>query len=460
MKRFEVFLIVLLLILLIAPRILVYVNQGTGILTTDARDRYIPQAEKQLESFKNFFAQTGPAYSFLLLYFKLVNNDMVTGPVLIQHVLGIFSAFLIYIYLRRISILLAFTTVFLVFTNELSVGVEHYLLRDSLASSLLIILMFLMFYRVEKNIKSPISKGTTAGILAIVLCLVRVEFVVLIVLLPFLLLFCIKKYTGTYSKAIIVKYIGFYFLPFLIFGAILYSGHNKVKFQQYSGAYFNIAYHSLDPSVFRYNNSKYPELLSQYRQIMNKEGSVTNSMGYFYTATQKYLVEHPEIHMNFLKLMDCIFIEMVVNNPVNYLKSYSKNLTSMTLANGQQSQTLVKKTDVTKFKMVDILIKIFTYPAYNLRLELVSKFIVFSFLICLPVLFLQIKKLPIQIMVSLFVVVVQLLVLSAVADPVFRFAYPITPFYFAVTIYLISVAIQYIKTALEQTSKAFRARLE
>lgn len=436
------FLPIVLLLFLIVPRIVVYLNQGPGVVGTDATARYFPQVDKQSQSLKYFFTQTGAPYSSVLLFFKTVSNNMVGGTVILQHIIGLLTAFMIFIFFHRVNRYFAFMVSFLVFSSRLSVGLEHYISRESLTSFLLIALVFLMFYVKEKIISNPIYKGFLAGCVALLLFLFRIEYIVLVVFLPLLLVFIIKKYRNPdaqFSRRYFLKYFCAYFTPFLIIGILNISIRRELRFQQYTRTYFNIAFHSLNPQVFEYGNSNYPELLEDYRKILKLNKTVTKSMGQFYKVTEKYLLQHPELKMRQLDLMDRIFVEMIIKNPINFFKSYLNNLKSQALGNNEHHYSIKKQRSPTGIKIIDGILYVFTWPTYKLTFSRLNIAVFYIFLLALPVFIIKRRILPEQIIVALFITTIHLLLISGISNAIFRFRYPIDSFLFSIPLYFIIV---------------------
>ena len=141
----DVILISVLSAVLIIPRILLYFVLGRGLVGTDGQVRYIPQAQQLAQSFSHFFTQGRlPLYSTMLMVFGQITHDYVTGPVIIQHLLGLITALLVFFYFRKINLPLAIAVSLIVYAGLFSLFMEHYLLREALAAFLMVSLVFLL----------------------------------------------------------------------------------------------------------------------------------------------------------------------------------------------------------------------------------------------------------------------------------------------------------------------------
>jgi len=377
----------------------------------------------------------------------------------LQHVLGVITALLIFAFYKRINGCLAFVISMMVFSNAAAVGLEHYVLRDSIVAFLQTLLIFLMFTTGKSRL--PGMQGAIAGVISIVIVLIRIEMIVLVLLLP-LLWFLLNRYhnpssgDNAFGKRF-VRYAGGYGLPFAIVLALIgfmrYTQNDEYHFSQYSGCYFNVAYHGLDPAVFYYQGSRYPELLESYQKTLEDQKTVTKSMGLFYEATQKYLAKHSEIEMNFLQLMDNIFVEMVIKNFSAYLKSYYVNLKNQALGNNGLGISVKPKPYPTGNKYIDRLFWVATYPAFYPSKAMVNKILFTLFVITFPFILFNFRRLPNQIVVAVFVTLVVLTVLSGVASATYRFRYPIEAFMFSVPLYALYV---FVRTAVLKITKIFQ----
>jgi len=435
LERKEIYMTAILLFFLILPRILAYLSCSCfGIARTDAIDRYFPQVEKLKESFSSFFTLTGPAYSAILYFFKNVFNDMITRPVILQHIAGILSGLLVFYFFKRTNKWLAFATSILVYSSQRSAMIEHYILRDSL-SAFFLILLVVIFFTQRKRIfinNWPILSGILAGITGVLLVFMRIEFIVLIFVLPFGHIIKRNFFDKQRLNFGDTKYMVSYFLPLLMVLMIYATVKDKYAFQQYTGTTFNIAYHSLDPSVFNYDGSNHPELLKSYQKILRENGNVSQSMSQFYDATKEYLSRHKEIHLTFLQLMDQVFFEMVFKNPIGYFKSYIVNLSKMMI--GNEDLESMGPVPNSYFFMKSIY-GILSFPTYLFDQETVNRIIVCFFIVGIPFLLLTRKQYDFVVFISVFITVLQILLLAFIANPVARFRYPIDPFLYFSALY-------------------------
>lgn len=495
------FLLILLLLFLIIPRITIYFTEGLGSYTVDAEARYFPQAKSLLVSWNVFFSHTGPAYSALLSVFQRFMGDMVIGPVVMQHMIGILTAILTFMIFKNINAFFAFFVTVLVFCSERSVVIEHTILRESIASFFLVLTVYCSINALKKRLEKDSYKLMNiflAGLSGLSLCLVRLEFIILIIVI-FLFIFIIKrKYLSPANQdsgAFLLKCMVMYVLPFVLITLGFYS-ISTFKFSQYGGTKFNIAYHSLRPNVFYYSNSKYPELLKSYQKIVDENKTVirltgsfykkndddllskypvlskypeflikplqkfidenravSRSMESFYKITDDYLLKHHELKMTNLQLMDDIFIEIITKNPVKYIQSYLVNLMNQAL--GEYNQMKLVNINPTGNQYIDALLWIFNFPTFYLKQLAVNVIMLLLSAIIFPYFLLnsgRFNKLPIEISLSLVIVAVHLLVISGISNPVSRFRYPIDPFYFAVPIYGIFLLGQRIRSGKSGSS--------
>lgn len=443
MKRsdsLKTYLFFILLIFLTTPRITIYLVQGFGSYGTDAESRYFPQATVLLSSWTTFFSQTGPGYSAILALFQLVTDSIVVGPVIAQHLAGVITATLIFFIFARINIFLSFLLCLLVFCSQLSVALEHVVLRESLASLFLALTVFFSL-----NGRNELSRSVTtyiyfflAGLSGLLLCLIRIEFVFVVGAIPLFVLihWFVCSHDDNINRGIIItKSLLIYLIPFALILVIFFS-NGKFRFSQYSGTKFNVAYHSLNSDVFYYDNSMYPDLLVSYQEILKKNGTVTKSMASFYKTTDEYLQKHPELKMSRFELMDNIFLEILTKNSLKYLHSYFMNFVNQALGKDEQ-MGLVQKWP-TGSHAINGMVWIFTFPTFYINQGIVNMVVLVISAIAFPYFLINFKrfyKLPIEISLSIVIVITHLIVLGFVANPAARFRYPIDPFYYAVPIY-------------------------
>lgn len=435
----EIYLIGLLLFFLIMPRILAYLSCScSGIAPADATDRYFPQVEKLEESFSSFFSLTGASYSAILYFFKNMFNDMISGPVILQHVAGILSGVLIFFFFKRTNKWHAFATSLLVYSSQRSAMIEHLILRDSLAAFFLILLIVLFFTPRKRYFINdwPMPSGIFVGIIGIVLVFMRIEYIVLIIALPLGHIIKRSRFDRQLLNSGDAKYILGYFLPLLMAVIVYATVKDKYAYQQYGGTYFNIAYHGLDPSVFNYEGSHHPELLTAYQNILREHENITQSMSYFYDASREYLSRHQEIHLTFLQLMDQMFVEMLFKNPFGYLKSYFVNLKKMTVGNNNLAALTMGDFPKASF-FTKRIYEMLSFPTYIFDQKTVNRIIVWFFVVGIPCLMLKIKRYDrdFVVFISVSITVSQLLLLAFIANPVARFRYPIDPFLYFSALY-------------------------
>lgn len=483
----NIFILSLLLFFLILPRIAVYLIFGKGLVGTDAELRYFPQVEKLSESFTNFFYQIGPFYSLFLLFFKKLNIDMVLGPVLIQHIIGVITGVLVFYYFKRINLFLAFLTTVFVYSNWLSLWLEHTILRESLTAFffVLLVLIFSLAAREEKYFKFPCA--FLAGLVGLILVFFRIEFVLLVSFFP-LVFFFAKKGKPLGFKFWDKRFLGWnlgYFLPlfvvFLVSGAIILKNQeqNELQYDSLFGiSYYSLAYHDFLPRIFYYENSRYPGLLEKYQSALEihkeelnnltsagKREKTSRTLNIVLKSTEDYLSLHPEINLSANQLMDKLYLEIIKRNTLIYLEGVATNFKSHLMGMAELHTVSAKSSQLALLKIhlsgkeppqvkdlepVSIFDK--ALRVYIAGMIIFSKILFWLFLISLPILFFKWKIMPPEIIVSLFVVFLHLSVLAILADPSQRFRYAIDPFLYFLQFYLI---LYFLKIFSSKTTKLF-----
>lgn len=464
-KKENIFVFVGLLALLILPRIAAYFLLGSGIIGTDAQSRYFPQTVRLSENISVFFQQTGPAYSLFLLFFKKLNIDIVSGPVLVQHVLGIITALLVFRYFKKINLPLAFFVTLFAYFSWIALWLEHTILREALASFLMVVLVILVS-RASKELKYfQFNFALLAGLMGIALVFVRIEFAVLFVLMP-LILFAARKREFPDFKLrdkIFLRWSFGYFCPLIVVLLVYLALPRPVLVNASYGTYdsrFGIAYFTLIPEAFYYENSSYPELQKKYQNILeesgkNKSGEEINPekrerMGKFYAATAEYLSLRPEINLSPLEIMDQIYLEIMKKNTLIYLKSFGLNLKNHllgiaelnTLKHQGVAASVDTQTSGNKITQIPFLNSLLW--AYNAGLILFSSIVFWLFWPSLAFLLVKWKSLPGEVIISFFIVLIHIPVLAFLADPAHRFRYPIDPFLYFLQFYLIWIFLGFL----------------
>jgi hypothetical protein len=432
--------IVVLVLFLVAPRVVIYLNQGPGIVSTDAKYRYFPQAEKQAKSLKYFLTGTNPAYSTLLLLFKKTTDDMVVGPVILQHICGVVAALVLFVLLKRVNICLAFLVSLLTFSSERSIVFEHAILTDSLFCFLLVVQTFLLVGLSRRSgfVQNSLVKGLAAGTVSWLMLFFRIESIVLLFLFPFFLFFVFRPLRSAWEhkKGDFMKFASGYFLPFFFVFATNQIVREEFQFRQYTGAFFNAAYYYLTPDMFFYESSEHPELLASYKRIIEKEGTVRNAMGAFYSATGEYLKKHPEIEISWVRLMDHMFLEMILENPLDFILCYLRNLRNHILALENLYHFLETEPQTTGIKLVDMGLRFFSWPTFSIDQTLLNKVSFWAYVILLPFAFLNWHRLPEELKIASLVTIVHFLVLAGSVVALSRYRYPLEPFMYSVIIYV------------------------
>lgn len=474
--------LILILFILVLSRIALYPIFGVGIVGTDAEATYLPQVDELSQSLGNIFSQIGPAYSLFLLFFKKITNDVVTGPVFIQHIIGVITGVLVFYYFKRVNLFLAaFVTIF-VYSGWLALWAEHTILRESLAAFFLVslILIFSLAVREEKYFKLPYA--FLAGFTGLILVFFRVEFIILVFLMPLIILVAKKKehpdfkvFDGSYLK----WGLG-YLIPLLIilvvYGGILPKQNNETKYGSWFGiAYLSVAYNGFMPKIFYYENSRYPELLKGYQAALeadiieadkftteNKREKVSRSMSALRAVTENYLSEHSEINLSVNQLMDKVYLEIMTKNTLVYLESFVINLKNHLLGISELNTVLSKDSQITLLKVhlsgnepsdVKDLSSVSIFDkAFRIYIEgmiIFSKILFWLFLVSLPFLFFRWKTLPIEIVISFLVVAIHIFVLAIIADPAHRFRYAIDPFLYFFQLYMILIFLRWVFSELK-----------
>jgi len=438
--------LILLLFLLILPRIAVYPMFGKGMVSTDAEQRYFPQARELSESLANFFHQNGPFYSLFLLFFDKINVDTVAGPVFIQHILGIITALLVFFYFKRINLPLAFFVTIFTYSSWVSLWIEHTILRDSLAAFLLVLSVVLVSLSAKKVKYLNFYFAFLSGLIITILIFTRIEFGALLVSMPFIL-FIIRKREfpdlKIRDKAFFKWNIG-YFLPILIFLVLSITIQPQVSKSETSyNSFFRIAYLNLIPEAFYYNGSDYPELLKEYQKVIETSGGKLESndknrevVGKFQEVTEEYLSEHPETDLSMLQIMDKIYIEIMEKNTLVYSKSFLINVKSQILGVSELN-SLISKYKLSESSRVDRVLR-----DYNIGMVWFSVLLFWLSLISLPFLFIKWRTLPLELAMSFFVSFIKIGVLAFLADANHRFKYPIDPFIYFLQFYLILILLK------------------
>lgn len=478
--------LIIILFILVLSRIALYPIFGAGIVGTDA-GRYFLQADELSQSFGNFFSQIGPVYSLFLLFFKKITNSMVTGPVLIQHTIGVITALLVFYYFKRVNLFLAaFVTVF-VYAGWLSLWLEHTILRGSLTAFFFVLLVLVISLAIREEKYFRPFYAFLAGLLSLILILLRIEFIFLVILFPFIFFF-VKKEEPLNLKFRDKRFLKWglgYFLPlfvvFLIWGCFIFKNKQQDEFQYgslFGVSYHALAYHNFLPRIFYYENSRYPGLLEKYQSALeihreelnnlssvNRREKVRRTLSIVSKSTEDYLSEHPEINLSVNQLMDRVYLEMIEKNTLIYLKGLAVNFKSHLVGMAELHTVLAKDSqltllkihlsgkeplDVKDLKPVSIFDKVFR--AYIVGMIIFSKILFWLFLISLPILFFKWRIMPPEVIVSLFVVFLHLSILAILADPSQRFRYPIDPFLYFLQLYLI---LYFFKTLSPKTVKLF-----
>ena len=412
----------ILLIALLVSRVIIYFAYGNlGVLAPDTTLRYIPQIETLRQSWLSFFSLTGPLYTLFLSLMDYFFGNVVVPTALIQHLLGIVAAFLVFRLLKRIHMDLAFVTVILVFCSPRAAIFEHLIIREAPMMLLLTCYISVLCAIVSiRPVEAPSLKPTSLfflwGFLGVLCLLLRIEYLPVIVLAPMLLFFVLRGWPVVRKSFFIL----IYFLP--IFAAFTMTQITKARFppNQYSNCAFCIAYYSLQNDVFSYppEESAHPSLVMAFQQIMSSCGKMDIACETrIIESAENYLREHPSLKSSGSRnILDDMYLEMMRKNTLVYLKSYGINF----LRQLQGNQELPPSKNSQWWK--DLLRILFPQVIINNVISVL-------FLCAVPLLlFDRTSRSPNAALILLFIVVTQLAVVSFVANPVARFRYPLDPY--------------------------------
>ena len=440
----------LLLVVLVVPRIAVYAALGDGLTPTDATARYFPQAEELTRSFSGFFSMTGPAYTAFLWLFKATTGNMVAGPVAVQHLLGVCTAILVFLLFRRVNTALALAVTVFTYSAVLSLHLEHSILRGSLAGFFMTCWVWLLIIGGSRR---GWLYGALAALVGIILTLIRVEFAALLLLVPLILYIATKTSSpnGNPGRKNLLKWLGGYACLTLVFGAAYLTLPGTQAPAQTYGGILNIAWHTLQPEVFYYDDSEHPELLESYQAALESEaGYLTIDEEYFTVwrmipfqeATREYLLRHPEFGNDMSLMMDRMYLEMMTKNPIVYAGSVAENLQSHLLGRGESISYLntYEKTVAPGLSDLPWLNAAGRLAATSLEwvYSAVESLVFFWLFAAAFVLALfRWKRLPREVRIALMMSAVHLAVLAVAANASHRFRYPLDPLIYFTQGYLI-----------------------
>lgn len=416
----------LLAILLAAPRLSFYLYKSGALLFTDSVVRYIPSVDAVINYWPNYFSVTGPLYVAWIHVFKLVFGvNYLFWVVTLQHLLGWLTALIAYVLLSNIRHngetfkWLWFLAVLFVFSSPSVILYEHSIVRESLSMFFTTIgLSLILRHHMHHDDDSRWMKGLLiATWLLFIGSFVRQEIIFLWIL----------------SVAVVIKMcwryrrLGLVFLmifPPLILSLLYSSGKTiqdtdkLIQRAPYSGATFNVAYHYLRPSNFNYISNRYPELVKAYYDISSKSGGVGDSMGKLYEATNSYIAQN-NLRLDFIAVMDEIFIDQAIHNPREYLLSYFLNLKVLIIGNDElEGVKLSKLVSPSYLKMA------MSYYAWPNRstLNIINAAITVMLVACMIVMK---QKPPLLILIAFVLFVLYLSCVAIFANGVARFRLPV-----------------------------------
>lgn len=472
LKNNQTLLILLgLLLVLVVPRVLVYVALGSGMVPTDAEARYLPQAEELGRSFGVFFSLASPVYSTCLYILGEITGNMVVGMVIVQHILGIGTGLLVFFLLRRINPILAFIVTVLVFSSVLMLWVEHSILREAIAGFCLVAWLSVLFYTIGHEKQPGWLFGVISALIGVVLVLVRIEYIALVFLMPVIFFIVNRmerpdfrlrnrpflKWTGGYTGIVIVFILVYILVP------------GQAGALQTYDRLFNIAWHALQPEVFYYDNSRHPELRDAYQQIIESEEgylsideehfTIYRGMA-FEEATKDYLASNPEIGVTVDEMLDGMYVEMMTRNTGEFLRSYAINVQNHFLGQGEN----IKFTGVFNKNLdeqtagippVNWLLRVSTIALDWVYGIFQSVWFFWLFLGALLVTAFRWKKLPGQVMAVLMICLVHILVLAFIANSTHRFRLALDPLLLFAQLYIIYYSLAFILTRPARRIRTF-----
>lgn len=467
--------------ILVIPRIILFFVLGSGLISTDGQMRYIPQAEQLAQSFSYFFTQIGPLYSAILMIFEKITGDIVSGPIILQHALGVITAILVFFFFKKINLSLAISVTLIVFAGMFSLFIEHWLLREALAAFLLISMVYLVTLSAKETKYMRFTFGLLTGLTGLLLYFTRIEFIGIIIMVP-VILFISKKSLGVSFKIKSMAFWkwtgGYYLLSVTIIITIIianmFTSSLSVAYSPY-GSFSGITYYYLKPSVFDYKDSQYPELLSTYQLKANRSGDSHVDVNALHESIQEYLLQKPEISISDGQLMDRLFLEAASKNPLTVLWSISTNLGNHLMGQGEaefltqinikmgnlslveengtiagvteESNQTTEKTGIL-WQTINLISQ-----AYSTIMGLIYRVLnsaIFAWLLIpsLILMFVKWKNMPIEIIISFLICFTLFGTLALLANPVHRFRYPADPLMYFLQLYLIYLMLKPIVSRL------------
>jgi hypothetical protein len=268
----------------------------------------------------------------------------------------------------------------------------------------------------------------------------RIEFIVLVVLLPFVILFAQKRQTANFkiNNELFLKWVIAYFSPLAIVFIFFTFMPNHKAIGDYNSV-FAVAYCNLSKESFSYENSKYPELLKEYRGILETGKTTCESMAVFYQKTNEYLSNHSELKMSPSKMLDRVYVEIMVKNTFSYAKTFITNLKNHLLGIAEIDSLVIKYRSATGAGLFDIFFWIF-----NVSTIIFYKILFVFFILSLPLLFLKRNHLPYQAFIAFWVSAIHIFVLAFLTNPAHRFRYELDPFIYFIQFYAILALLKWL----------------
>ncbi len=461
----------LLLACLILARIAVYAIFGHGLVDSDAQARYLPQLEEFSRNPHNIVTQIGPLYTIFLFTFRTLTPDFVTSTVMAQHILGVLTALLVYRFFRPMGDWLSLFVTAFVYAGWLALWLEHGILRESVTAFAVVGLVTLVHGVLTKAGTPRPFSAIAAGCAGTCVVLLRVELIVLVVALPiFFALGLIGR--SDWSNRSMWRWSAMYFVPLVaVLGLIVaLKPAHTARFHYgsvFDTAYYSLAYHGFMPRIFQYEQSRYPELLAEYRSTLaahrteidaftDTRDRTSRIFNLFEQVTEDYLSRHPELASKPGELTDRVFLDLARHNTFVYLQAVAINFASHLRGMAELRSARLKTGTVDRMRMyvggqdppktvaagsggVRSVRSVVLDTAFRLYLSATwwcSNVLLALSLIAAPIVFTKWRAIPSEVVLCGCVVGLHLVVLSVVGDPAQRFRYPIDPFLYFVQAYL------------------------
>lgn len=426
-----------------------------------------------------FFDRKGPVYTTWLalnhltfgeimgsqesdLYFgaTVFLNDIVP-PIILQNIIGVFSALICFHIFSRINIRLAYAVTLLAFMNPVTLALENAILRESLALFFILsgFVVFLKAIEQRKNIY-----GFLSGALFVLAYLTRPELIIIYILLCLVLfIYALFQRQRIWKTAIL------FYLPLIITMLFaMYSLSHEYAEQRYGGRFFTAMY-GLKSKCWFYESKTFPELIRniQKKAMKCKEERYAPCDAPLTTTSlirigileeiEKY-TQTNGLQNSKEEVLDQIFIDVVKNNPSCYIQSVLTNMAYILIHNVENTTPILYDRDnywisqnwnyyvspkmLVLYEGNNTYYKYIVYFFRIIELYTTQKVLFPFFFIGSVIILITIRKglltngsnTNLLMACTLLFSWVHLLFLSLMAGPVARFAYLVSPFTFAIEI--------------------------